>query len=751
MQYERNLLDAAPALWAGVECTVNRVGDRFCDQLEWSGHAARLDDLDRFAALGIRTLRYPVLWERVAPNGLAQADWSWPDERLERLRALGIRPIVGLVHHGSGPRHTSLVDATFASKLAAFAGAVATRYPWVRDYTPVNEPLTTARFSALYGHWYPHARDDASFVRALVSQCRAVVLAMRAIRRVQPAARLIQTEDLGKTWATPALAKQAAFENERRWLSLDLLCGRLERQHPLWGYLRDAGASAEELAWFQANPCPPDIIGVNTYVTSERFLDERLEHYPVHTHGGNGQQTYADVEAVRVRGAGVEGPRGLLAEAWARYGRPLAVTEAHLGCTREEQLRWLVELWQAVGELRHQGVPVVAVTAWSLLGAYDWNSLVTRPQGVYEPGVFDVRGPAPRPTALAGIVRALCAGEAPQHPTLHTPGWWHRPERFQHSCPCADLEEAEQGAASNPSHAEASRAAASHNTRPQPLLVLGAGGTLGRAFTRICHERGLAFVGATHAELEITDLAAVQTALTRYRPWAVVNAAGYVRVEDAEQEWGSCLLANTVGPALLADACAEHDVQLLTFSTDLVFDGAERRPYLEHDAVAPLNAYGRSKVMAERYVAKGLPNALLVRSSAFFGLWDQANFVADALGKLAAGGTVAAADDVTVSPTYVPDLVHTCLDLLIDDECGLWHLANEGAVSWAELARRVAELAGYNTDLVRPTAGAAPHSGVRLPVYSALGSARGQLLPSLDNALERYMAAWTVAHAAMCG
>src|SRR5918998_3650742 len=112
-------------LWGGVECTYNRVGDTYFDQCERSGHATRLSDLDRFAELGIRALRYPVLWERTAPHGLAQADWSWADERLGRLRALGIRPIVGLVHHGSGPRHTNLVEPTFATGLAEFARAVA--------------------------------------------------------------------------------------------------------------------------------------------------------------------------------------------------------------------------------------------------------------------------------------------------------------------------------------------------------------------------------------------------------------------------------------------------------------------------------------------------------------------------------------------------------------------------------------------------------------------------------------------------
>lgn len=173
----------------------------------------RLDDLDRFAELGIRALRYPVLWERTAPDGCAR--FAWADARLGRLRDLGVRPIVGLVHHGSGPPRTSLLDPSFAEGLARFARAVAERYPWVEDYTPVNEPLTTAHFSGLYGHWYPHGRDGRAFVRALLTQCRAIAAAMCAVREINPRARLVQTEDLGRTFSTLLLAYQAQHENHR--------------------------------------------------------------------------------------------------------------------------------------------------------------------------------------------------------------------------------------------------------------------------------------------------------------------------------------------------------------------------------------------------------------------------------------------------------------------------------------------------------------------------------------------------------
>jgi dTDP-4-dehydrorhamnose reductase len=106
------------------------------------------------------------------------------------------------------------------------------------------------------------------------------------------------------------------------------------------------------------------------------------------------------------------GPAALLWEAWERYGLPLALTEAHSGSSQEEeQLRWLQKLWDAAEEARRRGADVRAVTVWALLGLYDWDSLVTREQGHYEAGVFDVRAPEPRPTALAGLVRSFTAAE----------------------------------------------------------------------------------------------------------------------------------------------------------------------------------------------------------------------------------------------------------------------------------------------------------------------------------------------------
>ena len=417
-------------LWGGIECTVNRVGDLYFDQIVRTGHEHRLDDLDRIAELGITTLRYPVLWERVVPNDPAAPDWTWSDERLARLRELGIRPILGLCHHGSGPRWTGLLDPEFPWHMARFARAVAERYPWIDAYTPINEPLTTARIAALYGHWHPHGTDERLMARALLHQCRAVQLAMREIRAINPDAQLVQTEDLGSISSTRRIRYQADYENQRRWLSLDLLFGRVGEGHPLWDHLEWLGLTPDDLSPLHEEPCPPDIVGGNYYVTSERFLDHRRQRYPVETHGGNGRDAYADVEAVRVLADGLVGPGRLLTAVWERYRRPVAIAEAHLGSSPVDQVRWLSELWREVTDLQATGVDVRAVTIWSLFGAWDWHCLVTRDEGRYEPGAFDTRGDVPRQTPLAQRARRLATGRSPAWRPLEQPGWWERPDRL---------------------------------------------------------------------------------------------------------------------------------------------------------------------------------------------------------------------------------------------------------------------------------------------------------------------------------
>ncbi len=497
-------------LWGGVECTVNRVGDRYFDQTARTGHRARLDDLDRFAELGIRALRFPLLWEHVQPERGGDPDWRWPDLALERLRELGIRPIVGLLHHGFGPPWIDARAPEFAEEFASYARAVAERYPWIDAYTPINEPLTTARFSGLYGHWHPHARDDATFTRLFIAQLSATAHAMREIRRVHAGAALVQTEDLGRVASTPLLELQRDFENERRWLTWDALSGAVTENHPCWGYLEGAGRDNERaLRALADDPCPPQLLGINHYITSERFLDEHVERYALDEIGSNGCEVYADVAQVQAGATERAGLRALLRETWDRYGLPLAITECHIGCTREEQMRWLDEVWTDAGDARRHSIDVRAVTTWALLGSHDWNSLVTRESDHYEPGAFDARGAVPRPTALASMVRALATDGSFQHPVLATRGWWHR--------------------------------GTERASTARPVLIAD-GAAAGSEIATACESRGLAHVLLDCDRLDVHSIASIADAFDAHDPWAVITTAGYA-------------------PAL-ADACARRRLTL---------------------------------------------------------------------------------------------------------------------------------------------------------------------------------------------
>ncbi|GGG30112.1 SDR family oxidoreductase [Hymenobacter glacieicola] len=271
----------------------------------------------------------------------------------------------------------------------------------------------------------------------------------------------------------------------------------------------------------------------------------------------------------------------------------------------------------------------------------------------------------------------------------------------------------------------------------QPLLITGGNGTLGRAFQRICAIRGIDVVALGRDELDISDPLSVEKALIQHNPWAVVNTAGYVRVDEAERDFKRCYRENTQGPAVLAAACAYRDLPFLTFSSDMVFDGNKSAAYVESDTPCPLNVYGNSKRLAERDVLRHMPHALVVRTSAFFSAWDEYNFVYAALRAAYTKQTFEAANDVLISPTYVPDLVNVALDLLIDEERGVWHLANQGAYTWADLARLTASMASLDTSFVMPRSMQALGLAAARPAYSVLGSRQGNLLPSAEQRLHK--------------
>jgi dTDP-4-dehydrorhamnose reductase len=338
----------------------------------------------------------------------------------------------------------------------------------------------------------------------------------------------------------------------------------------------------------------------------------------------------------------------------------------------------------------------------------------------YEPGAFDVRSGSPRATALASVIKSLAQEKTYSHPLLIHQGWWHMNNRFLYE------------------KSFKSKLQLPYDDISQPLLIIGKNGTLGRAFGKICGYRFINYKLLSRQDVDISNECQIEDVIKKYNPWAIINAAGFVRVDDAETEIEKCFNDNSRASYLLACACKKYKISYLTFSSDLVFDGTKQDPYLEGDKINPLNIYGRSKASAETEVLNVNPNSLLIRTSSFFGPWDEHNFVSNVINTLSANKSFVAAHDIYISPTYIPDLINTSLDLLIDNEKGIWHITNNGEITWAKLAKKVSAQAGLDTDLIEEQPMHLLNWKAPRPKYSVLKSRKGIILPSIDNALTRY-------------
>ena len=405
-----------PEIWASPEPTVARIDAlRTRDQLRDTGHDTRESDIGLIGRLGVRATRYPVLWEKVAPSDPHVRDYGWAERRLRALADRGVEPIVTLLHHGSGPFYTSLVDPRFPELFSEYAAATARRFPWVKRWTPINEPLTTARFSTLYAAWYPNRFfDDAAFGRAIVNEARAIAAAHERIRQIVPDAEFLLTEDLQSfTAADTEVEDYVAHKRERMYLSCELLQGRVVDGHPLHPYLVErCGIPAAELEVLARKPMPPDVMGWNYYPNSERWLESD-------GHGGHRNLGIVDVAPERMD------MRPLLREAHARLGLPFALSEVHVLGNERERARWMLQRFADAMAVREEGVPVVAFGAWAAFGMVDWVSLLRRDERICEDGVYTCApGGRPQPTLVAHVVAELAAGRIPSAPP--EPAWWER-------------------------------------------------------------------------------------------------------------------------------------------------------------------------------------------------------------------------------------------------------------------------------------------------------------------------------------
>src|SRR4051794_1211346 len=278
--------------------------------------------------------------------------------------------------------------------------------------------------------------------------------------------------------------------------------------------------------------------------------------------------------------------------------------------------------------------------------------------------------------------------------------------------------------------------------------VFGAAGQLGVELVRELKTRGCDVLAWRRAEVDITDRAAVESALTHFDAEVVFNAAAYNQVDVAEKEPQAAFLVNALAVRNLALACRQGDAQMGHYSTDYVFDGTARHPYAEEDLPHPLGAYAVSKLAGELYAQAYLDRALVIRTSGVFGPGGLAtargNFVELMLRLAASPNPIRVVEDHVASPTFAPLLAARTIDLLERNLSGLFHIGGGAPTSWFQFARLIFDAAGLDPVLLA-TNEREYRTPARRPKYSALSNAKMERsgvapMPPLRDVLVRYFA-----------
>jgi len=265
---------------------------------------------------------------------------------------------------------------------------------------------------------------------------------------------------------------------------------------------------------------------------------------------------------------------------------------------------------------------------------------------------------------------------------------------------------------------------------------------LGQDLMTAAAAAGLQSTGLTRAELDITDRSAVIEAIAAYAPEVVVNCAAWTDVDGAEAQPVAATAVNGGGAGNLADAAAAGGAWTIHVSSDYVFDGTKRTPYLESDPTGPLSAYGASKLAGEQAVAAAAPGAhTIVRSSWLFGRHGPC-FPATILRLAAERGELSVVDDQVGTPTYTRHLAALLAELAAGEPPpGILHRAGTGACSWFEFAREIVRVAGIECE-VRPVPTTEMRRPAERPAYSVLGTERpgdAPQLPEWRRGLEEYL------------
>ena len=274
------------------------------------------------------------------------------------------------------------------------------------------------------------------------------------------------------------------------------------------------------------------------------------------------------------------------------------------------------------------------------------------------------------------------------------------------------------------------------------VFVTGVKGQLGYDVINELEKRGLEAIGVDIQEMDITDADSVNNVIGDAAPDAVIHCAAYTAVDAAEDNVEICRKVNAEGTQNIANMCKKLDIPMIYISTDYVFDGQGKRPWLPDDERAPLNVYGQTKYEGELAVQNTLDKYFIVRIAWVFGV-NGKNFVKTMLNLGRTRERLTVVNDQFGSPTYTYDLARLLVDMIQTNKYGIYHATNEGICTWYEFACEIFRQAGITVEVAPVTADQYPAKAKR-PSNSRMSKDKlkengFERLPSWQDALGRYL------------